>query len=182
MPTAGDTPITLLLYGLQSPINIGMILRVAETYQAGVALFDSAGVMSDQGKMKTVSDFACGALERRGYELIDGDRAFDEFASGRRLIATSIERDAQALPGFRFEPRDVVIVGNEYDGLPEKLMGACQSSLYIPMADVWTPKPPSHSPIDAARSAPVAREGKPSLNVAVASAIVCYAHFTGRAR
>ncbi len=45
------------------------------------------------------------------------------------------------------------------------------------MAQVWTPKPRSISPIDPARVAPVTRDGEPNLNVAVAGAIICYAAY-----
>ena len=48
------------------------------------------------------------------------------------------------------------------------------------MADVWTPKPHSVNPIDAARTAPVARDGTPNLNVAIAGAIVCYSPISRR--
>src|SRR5262249_22489232 len=61
----------LLLYGLQSPINIGMILRVAETYRARISIFDPHRVLDDAERLVTIKDFACGALERRGFQRLD---------------------------------------------------------------------------------------------------------------
>src|SRR5215204_4067877 len=46
----------LLLYGLQSPINIGMILRVAETYQFRVSIYDRHRVLEDAVKFGTIKD------------------------------------------------------------------------------------------------------------------------------
>jgi hypothetical protein len=46
----------LLLYGLQSPINIGMILRVAETYRFGVSIYDQFRVLDDPKRSSTITD------------------------------------------------------------------------------------------------------------------------------
>jgi tRNA G18 (ribose-2'-O)-methylase SpoU len=76
----------------------------------------------------------------------------------------------------------LIAVGNEYDGLPDDLVASADASVRISMGDVWTPKPQSHNPIDAARTAPVARDGKPNLNVAIAAGIICHAVFRGLQR
>ena len=174
---AASSGLTLLLYELQSPINIGMILRVAETYGVDVAILGSSGVLGDASKRRTISDFACGALERKGFTALESEAMLAAWANGRRLVATSIDPRSVPLPEFRFEHGDVVILGNEYDGLPASLAERCSMSLHIPMADVWTPKPPSSSPIDPSRVAPVSHDGQPNLNVAMAGAIVCYGRF-----
>lgn len=178
-----DPRASLLLYDLQSPINLGMILRVAETFQIGVSIYDPRSVVVDEGKAKTISDFACGALQRAGYEQItDAAMLLQRPRKTRRLIATSIEVDAQPIETFRFQAGDMIAVGNEYDGLPDDLVASADASVRISMGDVWTPKPQSHNPIDAARTAPVARDGKPNLNVAIAAGIICHALFMGLQR
>ena len=96
-------------------------------------------------------------------------------------MSTTIESGAQSLPRFAFQLGDVVVLGNEYDGLPEATARLCGARLRIPMADVWTPKPRSSAPIDPARVAAVARDGLPNLNVAMASSIICYQWFCARA-
>jgi tRNA (cytidine/uridine-2'-O-)-methyltransferase len=168
--------LTLLLHNLRSPVNIGMILRVAETYGVAVAISGSTDVLAAGAQQRTISDFACGALERRGFKAIDG-LAHIAGAGHERLLATSIEPAAQPLPQFRFQPGDVVLLGNEYDGLPAEVEARCGATLRIPMADVWTPKPASHQPIDPTRVSPVARDGMPNLNVAIAAGIICYQWF-----
>jgi tRNA (cytidine/uridine-2'-O-)-methyltransferase len=176
-PRHAGPGIRLMLWGLQSAINFGMLLRVAETYRVPV------GVVGDNlASSATARDFACGAMERVGFErLADMTAALDWRGDGR-LIATSIERGADPLSHFHFEPGDVVVLGNEYDGLPSAVEECADRRLIIPMADVWTPKPPSLNPIDAARTAPVARDGTPNLNVAIAGAIICYAAYVQAVR
>jgi tRNA (cytidine/uridine-2'-O-)-methyltransferase len=169
-PDHAGSGIRLALWDIQSPINFGMLLRVAETYRIPVA---ASG--PDMAQSMTVRDFACGALERVGFNTIDSVTGLKDWQDNNRLIATSIESGAQSLLDFRFVPGDVVVLGNEYDGLPPDVESRADCRLIIPMATVWTPKPRSVSPIDAARTTPVARDGTPNLNVAMAGAIICYA-------
>jgi tRNA G18 (ribose-2'-O)-methylase SpoU len=169
----------LLLYNLQSPINIGMILRVAETYNFGVSIYDSHCVLDAEEKLQTIRDFACGAVTRRGFRRLSDQAAVEVAFAGRRLVSTSIETRARALPGFRFRPGDVVALGNEYDGLPVAMLASADEILHIPMPQGFVPKPVSRTPIDPARTQPVARDGQPNLNVAMAAGILCYAAFVG---
>jgi tRNA G18 (ribose-2'-O)-methylase SpoU len=171
-PSQAGPGIKLLLWNLQSAINFGMLLRVAETYRVPIGVFGDNLAAST-----TARDFACGAIERVGFERLPDATAALAWRGHGRLIATSIEHGAEPLSHFQFEPGDVVVLGNEYDGLPPTVEKHANRRLLIPMADVWTPKPHSVNPIDAARTAPVARDGTPNLNVAIAGAIVCYAAY-----
>jgi tRNA G18 (ribose-2'-O)-methylase SpoU len=167
----------VLLYALQSPINIGMILRVAETYRFSVTIFDRHGVLDNPENFATIEDFACGAVSRRGFRRIADEGALVELRQGRRLIATSIESDGVALPDYCFRRNDLFTLGNEYEGLPGDFVAAADAVLQVPMPWVWTPKPKTRNPIDPGRTAPVARNGEPNLNVAMTAAIICYSAF-----
>ncbi len=167
----------LLLYGLQSPINIGMILRVCETYGFRVSIYDEHRVLEDSAKLATISDFACGAMTRWGFYTIKDKAELTGMFRGRRLIATSIERTAVSLADHRFESGDAYVLGNEYDGLSEDFLREADLLLTIPMPQVWTPKPKSLKPIDPTRNRAVARDGQPNLNVAISAGIICYAAF-----
>jgi tRNA G18 (ribose-2'-O)-methylase SpoU len=169
--------IKLLLWGVQSPVNTGMLLRVAETYRVPVGIIGSEKLLADASAMSTVSDFACGALERVGLMRLDSPVDADAWRGHGRLLATSIDAGAEPLSGFRFQPADVVVLGNEYDGLPDEVMARADCRITVPMADVWTPKPRARRPIDPSRSAPVRQDGRPSLNVAMTGAIICYTAF-----
>src|SRR5215475_1637832 len=114
----------LLLYALQSPINIGMILRVAESYQFGVSIYDPHAVLAHPGKLATIGDFSCGALARQGFRNVADQAALTEFLRHRRLVATSIERSTVTLPDFRFQRDDLIALGNEYDGLPDEVLAS----------------------------------------------------------
>jgi tRNA G18 (ribose-2'-O)-methylase SpoU len=173
--------IKILLVGLQSPINIGMILRVAETYRVPVALYRCEEVLDDGAAMLTVSDFACGALQRCGFSHLREAAEFHAWIGDTRLVATSIESHPIELPKFRFDKGDIVAFGSEYDGLDQEILSLSSIAVKIPMAEVWTPKPRSHSPIDPQRASPPTNNGQPNLNVAISAGIICYAAYV-RAR
>jgi len=167
----------LLLHSLQSPINTGMILRVAETYHFNVTIFDSYGILEDPEKLQTITDFACGAVERRGFRQIFDQTQLESFRRGRRLIGTSVEENAVPLSDHAFVRGDIIVLGNEYDGLPDDVVAASELVLQVPMPAGFAPKPVSRRPIDPGRAGHVARDGKPNLNVAMTAAIICYSAF-----
>ncbi len=169
-----DLGLELLLYGIQSPVNIGMILRTAEVYQVNVSLLDLHRVFENPESFKTIEDFACGAISRRPLERLEDPSAIARLRNGRRLIATWIGPDTSSLVDFQFLPGDVIVLGNEYDGLPDDFAASAEERLHIPTPAAFLPKKRSHSPIDANRTTPVAREGQPSLNVAMTAGILCY--------
>jgi tRNA(Leu) C34 or U34 (ribose-2'-O)-methylase TrmL len=173
---SGNARLQVLLFDLQSAVNLGMILRVAETYKAAVHVFDRHRIFADRDRVKMVSDFACGALEREPPHVADPCELAAICGSGR-LIATTIEADAMPLPEFKWRAGDLVAFGNEYDGLPEEVLAQAATRLRIPMPQGYTPKPASYNPIDPARTAPVSRDGQPSLNVSISVGILVYSAY-----
>jgi tRNA G18 (ribose-2'-O)-methylase SpoU len=172
-----DSILEFLLYALQSPINIGMILRVAETYRFRVSIYDQFRVLDHPDKLQTIADFSCGALARRGFRCLADAAAVSRMLRGRRLIATSIVPTSCPLPHFSFRSGDLFALGNEYDGLPEAFLSRADAVLHIPMPAGFAPKPKARRPIDPNRVAPVARDGQPNLNVAMTAGILCYAAY-----
>jgi tRNA G18 (ribose-2'-O)-methylase SpoU len=176
--TAHDSPgLEFLLYGLQSPINIGMILRIAETYRFRTSIYDQFRVLDDPERFSTIKDFACGAVSRLGFNVLADEAALAQALHGRRLVATSVVPTGCELPDYKFRRGDLFALGNEYDGLPDTIVSQADSVLHIPMPAGWTPKPEAKRPIDPSRTAPVARDGQPNLNVAMTAAILCYAAY-----
>jgi tRNA G18 (ribose-2'-O)-methylase SpoU len=155
-----------------------MILRIAEAYQFNVSILDQGDVLGDPEKLSTVRDFGCGAMSRRSFRKLANPAELAKLRPGRRLIATTIGSDALSLKNFHFQPGDLIVMGNEYDGLPDEVATSADVRLYVPIPASLMPKEKSHSPIDPSRIAPVSRAGQLSLNVAVTAGIVCYAAYT----
>lgn len=162
----------VIMWGLQSPINVGMILRSAETFDCTCRFYDRAGVFGSAKNIETISDFSCGAYQRNGLAVSrTPEEALADLAG--RLVATTTDRAATPVEDVEWLPDDALLVGNEYDGLPADLLARVDARIRIPLPDNYLPKPPSASPIDPSRSRRVL-VGEPSLNVAVATSIFCY--------
>jgi hypothetical protein len=101
-------------------------------------------------------------MGRLGFRDLADEAAIARILRGRWLIATSIVPTRCALPEFSFCRGDLFALGNEYDGLPDELLS--QTAAVLPMPPGFMPKPEALHPIDADRTAPVARGGQPNLN------------------
>lgn len=165
----------IVLCGLQSPINIGMILRSAEAYANTVTIVDTFKVLENRTSVETLSDFASGAFQRTPPRVMP-DYSEIRSEGGRLVLATATGR---AVPMTRFIWRsdDILLIGNEYSGVPPLLAESAEVSVRIEMPQVFAPKPPSISPIDPSRVSQIENASESALNVAVAaSALIIDAH------
>lgn len=154
-----------------------MILRVGEQFQIPVAIYDKRNIMKDENKVRWISDFSCGAINRAPLEYTESFDIFKQKHRGR-IIATCLNKTAVPLQDFIFKEDDIILFGNEYDGLPKNLIENADACLYIPLPPGFFPKPRSFSPIDPLREAAVSQNGVPNLNVSMSTAIVSYVYRT----
>ena len=171
-------PYSIILNALQSPVNIGRILRTCEVFQVNVGISDTHDILKDKEKRKTVSDFACGALDRTDIWSV-GDlnkkSTLQNLKKKGRIIATCIGQKAVELPDFKFKENDMIIIGNEYDGLPLELIKQADAKLYIPMPKILVPKFRSFYPIDPDRQEDVKQNGLANLSASTSANIISYA-------
>lgn len=162
-----------LLDSLQSPINIGMILRTAEVFGHGVTIYDPYGVMKG-GNLDRVADFGCGSFGRRP-PFVSQDL---ETCLGRapgRIVATAVTEEAIPLDAFEWRDDDCIVFGNEYDGVARGVAAHADCAIWVPVPPKHLPKPRSKDPIDPNRTTSVANNGSASLNVAATAAIIGHA-------
>ena len=140
-------PLTLALYQPDIPQNAGTILRMCACLGFAAAIIEPAGFPASDRHFR-----------RAGMDYLDHLRiarhasfaAFEAWrrAAGARLILLSTKA---SLPytEFRFAPGDILLLGRESAGAPDKVHRSADARLAIPM-----------------------QKGMRSLNVAVAAAIV----------
>lgn len=160
-----------LLHSLQSPINIGMILRSAEAYGQSVVICDTHNVVEDN--LSTIADFACGALGRRPPIVETCFEACQPHVKGR-LLATGFDQNAVPLNFATWKDSDCIVFGNEYEGLPRPVLDLADAQIWVPMPSQKLPKPTSASPIDPSRTEGVSNNGQPTLNVAATAVIIAH--------
>ena len=159
-----------VLCGLQSPINIGMALRSVEAFDGQVFIVDTFEALNEASAVSTVSDFSCGAWQRLAPKVLSN---YDFLATlDGRIVCASSDKQSVPLPRHRWQHSDILLIGNEYTGVPPLLRADADISVKIPMTEKYAPKPPSHHPIDEERAKLIANASFPVLNVAVATSIL----------
>jgi len=143
-------PVSIWLDNVRSMYNVGAFFRTADG--AGIERLLLSGITARPPR-SAIRKTALGAEERVAWEAVDDIVAkIGEFRSSGHEIA-AIETSTRAVDLFDWRPRYPVCVlfGHEVDGLPGKLLAACDTHVRIPMLGL-----------------------KHSLNVASAGAIVMY--------
>jgi len=115
----GTRPVTLALWRVADPGNVGTLLRAADAFGAGVAL--SEGCADPTGPKAVRASM--GSLFR--VPLSD----FDE-PTGKRIALVPI--GGSPLPELRFDGAVVLVLGAEREGLPPELLERCEGRASIP--------------------------------------------------
>ena len=115
----GWRPVTLALWQVADPGNVGTLLRSADAFGAGIAL--SAGCADPTGPKAARASM--GSLFR--VPLAD----FDE-ASGRRIAL--VPRGGVPLPELAVDGEVVLLLGAERGGLPPEMIERCEARVSIP--------------------------------------------------
>jgi tRNA (cytidine/uridine-2'-O-)-methyltransferase len=143
-----SAPITLALFEPDIPQNAGTLLRLAACLDVPVAIIEPCGfVLGDRRLRRAGMDY----LDRAQIVRFSSWRAFEESrtaAPGGRLIVLTTRGEID-YARFRFRSGDVLLVGRESAGVPDRVRLAADARLRIPIAP-----------------------GLRSLNVAVAAAMV----------
>jgi tRNA (guanosine-2'-O-)-methyltransferase len=142
--------LALLLDGVQSPYNVGAIVRTAAAYRVdhlylGGATASPTGVKSAKLSMGT-ERFLSWSTWVRGPDAADAARD-----DGYTVIGLELADEAVPLHQLRAGPDVCLVVGHEDHGLHHDTLGACDAVAFIPQ---------------------LGRVG--SLNVATAAAIAMY--------
>lgn len=144
-PTRGS--LRLALYEPDIPQNTGTLMRTAACLGLAIDLIEPAGfAITDRNLRRAGLDYLDAAVIERHASWT----AFEAWrrAAGRRVVLLTT-RAAVSHLDFAFRPDDILMVGRESAGVPERVHAAADARLIVPM-----------------------RPGFRSLNVAIAAAIV----------
>jgi len=121
----------IVLFGLQDPGNVGMIIRTADALgMNGVFLSGSCELYSPKVIRSTM-----GSVFRADIHVInDADELFRLFAeNGVSTSAAVIDSDAVPVTQRSFTGSEAVFIGNEGNGLPPEIASRCGAKVIIPM-------------------------------------------------
>ncbi len=135
----------LCLYQPEIPQNVGTLLRLAACMGTPVKIIEPCGfIISDKRLRRAGMDY----LDHVDLTFVPSWETFYEKYKDRRILALTPAGE-EVYTEFSFQPDDMLLLGQEGDGLPPSVLGQATHRLRIPMV------PPLRS-----------------LNVAVAGAMV----------
>ena len=143
----------LLLESVRDPQNVGAIVRVAAAFGVDriVMSNDCADIYNSKTLRASMGAIFASRIDRSA-DLPCTIR--DITASGRRVFAAALNREAAVLGQLEIVEGDCVLIGNEGHGLSDAAIEACGQSVFIPMSD-----------------------GVESLNAATAAAVLVWEFF-----
>lgn len=142
-----ENSLSIVLDGIQDPGNMGTIIRLADWF--GVKNVICSPDTVDCYNPKTVQA-SMGALARVKVFY----SSLEEFLSGLAMPVYGTFLDGENIYGQELSDRGLIVMGNEGNGISENIERLINQRLYIP-------------------NYPPGSESAESLNVAVATAIVC---------
>lgn len=118
---AGTRPVTLALWRVADPGNVGTLLRAADAFGAGVALSEGCADVTGPKALRA----SMGAVFRVPVA------GFDE-PEGRRVAL--VPRGGTPLPELELGGDVVFVLGAEREGLPADVLARCDAQASIPQS------------------------------------------------
>ena len=116
------------LYQPEIPGNAGAILRLAACLRTSVDIIEPTGfVWSDAKLRRAAMDYIDHVEVIRHADW----SAFDAARRGRVILLSS--KTTTSLYDFRFDPDDILLLGQESAGVPDGVRSACDAAVRIPM-------------------------------------------------
>lgn len=121
----------VVLFGLQDPGNVGMIIRTADALGIdGIILSGSCDLYSPKVIRSTM-----GSIFRTDIFIENDAEALFEMLSANSITscASVIDTDADRITEKPFSGGEAVFIGNEGNGLPREISERCDRRVTIPM-------------------------------------------------
>lgn len=120
----------IVLYGLQDPGNVGMIIRTADALgMDGIILSNSCDLYSPKVIRSTM-----GSVFRTNLFIEnDTERLFSMFEGNNIITSAAIIDSNEKINECSFNGSHAVFVGNEGNGLPAEISARCNRRITIPM-------------------------------------------------
>lgn len=128
-------PISLLLDGLQDPINIGAAFRLADAARLNHIYLYRCIDLTNSKKWKRV---ARSTQQYVPYSILLEQNEVENLQVQQQLVA--LEWTDQSIPYHQFEPLlpTILVVGSEKYGVSSELLQLSERSIHIPMLGVNT--------------------------------------------
>ena len=146
----GTLPVRVILHDVRSLYNVGAFFRTADAVRLDRLCLSG---ISGRPPHRELSKTALGAEDHVAWEGCDDAAAYIAELRRQEYEVAAVETCARAVDLFEWRPRFPVAIlfGHEVEGLPQDLLGQCDTRVRVPMLGF-----------------------KHSLNVATAGGVVLY--------
>lgn len=115
---------------IQTPANMGMILRVADNVGCGKVIFVQEEFSVRKNKIKKTAQTS---FKNIPWEVCTPEELDDKLPATYRRIAIDTVEDSVGLYEYGFPPQCAFFVGNEAHGISPQLLATCTDFVHIPM-------------------------------------------------
>lgn len=130
-PVFEDNGRYVVLYGLQDPGNVGMIIRTADALGINAVILSNS---CDLYSPKVIRSTMGSVFRTKIFIENDTDRLFEMLKNNDvSSLASVIDKDAENISSCGFSGRQAVFIGNEGNGLPREIALRCDRRVTIPM-------------------------------------------------
>lgn len=119
----------LALFQPEIPQNVGTLLRLGACLNVPVDVIEPCGFLLSDKRMKRAG------MDYMQYVDWTRHSSWDDFQqkyTGQRRIALDVKGE-MAHHNFSFHSDDILLLGQEGDGLPDSVFNACDARVVIPM-------------------------------------------------
>ena len=126
-------PIVLVCDKIRTPENIGMILRVAESFGVEKIVFDKESPSPNDRSVKRISRDTNKTMKFEMSENVQGD-LITLRNKGYQIVALEITSDSKNIEEVEHaEPGIVLVIGAERNGISKVLLDLCHEKYHIEM-------------------------------------------------
>ncbi len=113
--------------------NLGMFLREAQLSGANrVYVQDKFNLLDKENKQRLINWSGRVSYHNPPVIVNDAKSFLKQNTKGYRRIATVVNPDSQKLTDFKYSVNDLLIFGDERNGLDKELVSLCDEQVYIP--------------------------------------------------
>tara|TARA_Y100000310_G_scaffold342122_1_gene443874 strand:- start:491 stop:988 length:498 start_codon:yes stop_codon:yes gene_type:complete len=125
--------LSLLLAGPRYIKNLGFCLRTSELANVTpVYIYDEYLLLSESQRPQLIRISARAIRNHDVREITDVFKFLKENTEGYRRIAAVVDSDAQLLYNFEYGPNDLLVFGDEHEGLDDDLVSLCDEHVTVP--------------------------------------------------
>lgn len=126
-----DCDLIIIAYKLQTPENIGSIIRLAGNVGCSKVVFLNPSKSFKEFKIKRVGGRAADIID---WEIVDNENPLVFIPMGYELVALETFTSATNIYTTELPQKMVLLVGSENDGVPIDILEKCSKVVYIPLA------------------------------------------------